>query len=120
MMDARFVGDGGDSWWRMLPAMAKPDDDESRLAKLRSDAEHRYAALDTQGPDPGDDPLGALAWLAGISGPTPDELHRRIEAARAERWPWRSIALALTGDGSDREGRRIREAHERRRAGQAD
>lgn len=100
--------------------MSKPDDDESRLAELRADAERRYATLDADGPDPSDDPLGALAWLAGISGPTPDELHRRIEAARAERWPWRSIALALTGDGSDREGRRIREAHERRRATQSD
>lgn len=91
--------------------MLDPAENE-RLAKIRSRASHEQMAfLDANAPT---DPLGALAWIAGATGPAPASpldgpLLARIELARRERFTWREIAAAMgEGDSAD-DARRVRD-----------
>ncbi len=84
------------------------DDEKQRLDEVRRDARQRAEALINEGPD---DPLGALAWLAGIlQRPTDggsDEMRDCIDEARSANFTWRQIADALGEGDSPEAGRRI-------------
>jgi alkylhydroperoxidase family enzyme len=73
--------------------------ERARLAELRAGAVNAWTTIVTNGPD---DPLGALAWLVGLIGPTPYDptaMAAAIDRARAAGFTWRQIADAL-GEGN--------------------
>jgi len=69
---------------------------------LRAKAATALAELVTNGPNPDDDLLAALAWQSAFPEPEPWDPERVRLVARAldERHTWREIALAL-GFGED-------------------
>ena len=78
-----------------------PEERRQRLAALNNEAASRRQALMADAPN---DPLGALAWLAGLMGPSEppfnNELRDLIERAREDSHSWREISVAL-GEGED-------------------
>ncbi|MGB5760293.1 MAG: hypothetical protein WBM50_25480 [Acidimicrobiales bacterium] len=90
------------------PVRLLSEEEKQRLDEVRRSARQRAEALINDGPD---DPLGALAWLAGVLGrPTDggtDEMRDRIDLARSANFTWRQIADALGEGDSPDAGRRI-------------
>lgn len=88
----------------MSPARREIAPDEAeRLANLRAEAARGREALLDQAPPP-EDPLGRVAWMAGVDGnplyPFNNDLREAINTARDARYQWREISTAL-GDGDD-------------------
>ena len=84
------------------------DDEAERLTELRADSTDRHRALLEEGPD---DALGSLAWKAGSVVDDrysfDNDLRLRVERARAERYTWREIAVALGAGDDDDAARRV-------------
>lgn len=92
---------------RGAPVRLLDDDEKRRLTEVRRRSAHEWQEFLEAGPE---DALGALAWLAGALGPTPDdptEMMARIDRARVEDIPWRQIADALGEGDSPEAGRRV-------------
>ena len=87
------------------PARSVSPEDLERLADLRKRATTMRAELIGQGPDPGADILGAIAWAWIIGGPDSPELAELCEVAQGDRHRkvWREIAAACGVDQHDRQ-----------------
>lgn len=81
------------------------ESDRQRLAEIRAAAASERLALETNRPD---DPLEAVAWLAGLSGQLRSEpLMEAIGQARSARFEWKEIAEAAGRGQSASAARRM-------------
>ena len=91
------------------PVRTLDGDERQRLAAVRKQAVAGWLDLRKAGPK---DALGALAWLAGIEGKTPNdpaEMVKRLDRARREKFTWREIADALGEGDTPAAARRVRD-----------
>ena len=94
---------------RGAPVRLLDEDEKIRLAEIRDRSVERWQQHLAAGPD---DPLGALAWLVGLVGPTPpdsSEMQLRIDRAKRAGFTWRQIADALGEGDTPEAGRRVRD-----------
>lgn len=89
--------------------------DQSEKVRLQRVRERAVAAsIRLQDKAPGD-PLGALAWEAGLTGAAPADPSRMcglIAAAKSEEFTWREIADALGEGDTPPDARRVRDRYE--------
>jgi hypothetical protein len=93
------------------PIRVLDDKEKTRLESVRERAAQTWAQIQRKAPG---DPLGALAWEAGVMGPTPPDPSRMLdlmERARHEGFAWREISDALGEGDSPEAGRRVRDRY---------
>lgn len=91
------------------PVRVLDEKEKARLARVRQRGADAWSQLQRKAPE---DPLGALAWAAGVMGPTPADpcpMRDLVQRARADGFAWREISAALGEGDTPADARRVRD-----------